>query len=682
LNICQAAYWAFCFSSKQLYFHIMYIQVRLLNRFSESLWYRLPTDGSNRYKIGTIVQVPLRKQIVPAVILKLFDHKPDVSFAIRKIKSIEPFPCDQHYQSFLEALSNYYCIESIDIIARIRHFLKQEKKAQAAVSVDKRIPCTKLDILLTNEQQAICDVLISYLYKPIYAPSLLHGVTGSGKTEIYKKLIEEVIKNKKSVLLLAPEVSLAIQLEHVLKKCMHDISLVSFHSAATLKQKKMVWDFLLQGQPLLIIGVHLPILLPIANLGLIIVDEEHEAGYQEKKHPKINSKEAALLRASIARIPILLGSATPSISSLYNVAHKGWHFFQLKHRFAGSFPAIKTVLLTENRQRKQFWITRELQNAIQDRLNKKEQIIIFLNRRGYSLFVQCSSCSFIFSCDACSVSLTLHETNILACHYCGLTKTFPTFCPACKAEGKKLIKKGIGTQQVVSILEQMFPIARIGRADLDVSSKKKVWHQTVCDFEEGKIDIFVGTQTISKGFHFPNVTLVGILWADLNLNIPIYNATERALQQLIQVAGRAGRQHGAGSMVIVQAMTNHPVFDYLNELNYLNFYADELTHREDLAYPPYKRFVEIEIKYPDEQIVDYDAQQLALKLVSSIEDQKMNVTLLGPARPPVYKIKHMHMRKIYLKASNMNDIIALYKKEVNSKKSYRSSIFFTPNPLS
>lgn len=659
----------------------MYIQVRLLNRFSKTLWYCVPDVGSNRYQEGTIVQVPLRTQIVPAVICKTYDEKPHVSFTIREIKAIEPFPKDIHYQPFLARLGQYYYVEPVHFIQRMSHFLMQKEQQREVIQTKNEQSLEHASITLTVEQQKVCDALIPSLKKPSYRPTLVHGVTGSGKTEIYKHLISEAHSINKTVILLAPEVSLALQLESVLKSSMRDITIMGFHSAATARQKKTVWSLLVQEQPMLIIGVHLPVLLPIANLGLIIIDEEHEVGYQEKKHPKINSKEAALIRAHCANIPILLGSATPSVSSLYNVKHKGWHFFQLKHRFAGSFPSIKIVLLTEGRQRKQFWITKELQYAIQDRIDNKEQVIIFLNRRGYSFFVQCSSCSFIFSCDACSVSLTLHNDNTLACHYCDFTTPLPTCCPSCKANEKHLLKKGIGTQQVVFILEKMFPTAHIGRADLDVSSKKKLWKQMVHDFEAGTIDILVGTQTIAKGFHFPNVTLVGILWADLNLHIPVYNATERALQQLIQVAGRAGRQNDSGSTVIVQAMRDHPIFDYLHELHYLNFYADELSHRKDLFYPPYSRFAEIELKHPDEQIVDTEAQQLAVKLLQRIKTHTILVTVLGPARPPVYKIKHMHMRKIYLKGANMNDIIALYSNETKNKR-YQSSIFFTPNPLS
>lgn len=315
-------------------------------------------------------------------------------------------------------------------------------------------------------------------------------------------------------LLSLPEVSLALEFEQRLRKEFSEtIPLFSFHSATSAKNKKIVWQQLLDGKPVVIIGVHLPVLMPIANLGLIIIDEEHEVGYQEKKHPKINTKEAALWRAKIAQIPILLGSATPSLATLYNVKTRGWDIFHLHQRFAGSFPQIKTVSLLEKKERrKNFWITQELSQALTTCLQKKEQAIIFLNRRGFSFFVQCKNCSFVFSCLNCSVSLTLHKDNLLICHYCGISCAQPTVCTQCKASADSLLKKGIGTQQVVSILQSLFPYARIGRADLDATSKKKHWQQTMADFSQGKLDILVGTQTITKGYHFPNVTLVGIIW--------------------------------------------------------------------------------------------------------------------------------------------------------------------------
>ncbi len=651
----------------------MYIKVQLLNGFSEHLWYQQPDDWPRTNLAGAIVRVPLRNQQLPALVINQQGRKPDVPFEIRLATTIEPLPQDATYQRFIGQLSAYCQINPIHLIKRIKQFLYQ-KETKALIEAEKKMEPSPV-ITLTHAQQEIVEALKPLVIDSHYQASLIHGVTGSGKTEIYKELIKTAIAQKKCALLLLPEVTLALEFERRLNTELSDIQIYSFHSATPPKQKRLLWQQLLAHKPLLIIGVHLPVLLPIGNLGLIIVDEEHEVGYQEKKHPKINSKEAALLRAKILDIPIILGSATPSISTLYNVKQKKWRFFQLKDRFAGAFPEIKTVLLTDKKKRKQFWISKKLHDAIKDRLAKKEQTIIFLNRRGHSFFVQCKGCSHIFECPSCSVSLTLHTNNVMNCHYCEFATQEPKKCPSCN--GTTFLRKGIGTQQAVTILQSLFPNAHIARADLDTTKKKKEWHQTVIAMQKGEIDILVGTQTITKGFHFPRVTLVGILWADLNLHFPIFNAAETTLQQLIQVAGRAGRQTNE-STVIVQAMDNYPIFKYLNEVDYLSYYKEEIIKRAMLGYPPNKRLVEIELKNTNEAAIEKESHDITALMHAIQRKNNLSIQILGPAKPPVHKIKNWYSRKIYLKAHRLHEIISLYQQA--KRLSITSYLFFTPHP--
>lgn len=657
----------------------MFIQVRLLTAFARPLWYHVPPEMTVP-AIGTLVDVPLRNKITSALVVTTQSEPPKVSFDIKDISNSCAFPTDAYYFTFIEHLSNYYQLEPIALIKRIRHFVESKEVSELEVPLGNNVHNgATTTVTLTNEQQAVCDFILPHVRSPQYMPTVLHGVTGSGKTEVYKMIMQEGIAHNKSTLLLLPEVSLSVAFEHRLRSELPaNIPLFAFHSATTAKQKKALWQQLQVGQPCVIIGVHLPILLPIPNLGAIIVDEEHEVGYQEKKHPKINTKEAAIMRAYTHNVPIVLGSATPSLSTLYNVKARGWHFFALKKRFAGQFPKVQTVLLTDKKERRNFWISQQLYDALKQQLVKKEQTILFLNRRGFSFFVQCSSCSYTFMCHSCSVSLTLHAHNHLLCHYCGNTFALPTNCPQCKEPESEFIKKGIGTQQVVSIIQQLFPSARIARADLDTTKKKKEWQQTISAFTHGDIDILVGTQTITKGYHFPNVTLVGVLWADLNLNFPIYNAAESALQQLIQVAGRAGRQT-EHSMVIVQAMSEHTIFSFLNEVDYLQFYNHEIEHRQLLGYPPTQRFAELELKHTNEQEITREAHYLAHFLHTEQKLRGLQVQILGPAQPPVFKIKNTFSKKIYLKAQNIQDILALVK-SIN-RNQYHSSIFYTPNPV-
>jgi primosomal protein N' (replication factor Y) len=652
----------------------MYIQVRLLQGYQQPLWYHIPHTITQSIALESIVLVPLRNQIVPAIVTRIEQQKPNVAFDIKAIDQLMPFPADASYSKFIKKLAEYHQLDPIHFIKRIAHFIQEKPKKDEELS---SAPAPEHAIIsLTHEQQLVADFLKPAISKATYTPTVLHGVTGSGKTEVYKELMIHAYQQGKTTMLLLPEVTLARSFEKRLKRELgQSIPFYSFHSASSVKEKRAAWQQLLDGKPVIIVGVHLPVLLPIPNLGLIIVDEEHEVGYQEKKHPKINSKDAAIMRAHCTNIPLLLGSATPSLSTLYNVKKRGWHFFELKNRFAGAFPQVQIVSLADKTDRKQFWISQKLYDAIKDRLVKREQTIIFLNRRGFSFFVQCKDCSFIFSCDTCSVSLTLHANDQLHCHYCGFSMSQPAHCPSCKKSD--FLKKGIGTQQVVAILEKLFPHARIARADMDTTAKKKAWEQTMEQFCAGDLDILVGTQTITKGYDFPHVTLVGVLWADLNLHFPLFNAAETTLQQIIQVAGRAGR-HRTESLVIVQTMSDHAIFDYLNEIDYISFYEAELENREFLGYPPCKRLVEIELKSTDERAVERESHDFALALMAQ-QAHYPDIQILGPAKPPVHKIKSTYVRKIYIKGKQMQQILAIIKK-VDTRR-YSSALYFVPNPV-
>ena len=663
----------------------MLITVRLLKGFSQPLTYSVPENWDTTSLLGSLVEVSLRNKKVAALVTDILDHGPEkYPYAIKPVIKIYAFPQDAFYYAFLKHASIYYGLEPLYWYKRLRLFLLHEEKATDSLE-NGFLSETKIfakKVILTEQQNSIVNKLYELIETQEYKPVLLHGVTGSGKTEIYKKIIEQtVLVKNKTVMLLLPEVSLAVQFARILRAQLpQDISLYSFHSATSAKEKRDLWACLLAKKPILIIGVHLPIMLPVSNLGALIIDEEHETGFQEKKHPKINTKELALLRASLCKIPIILGSATPSISSFYSAHKKKWTIFKLHERFGGAFPHIQLVLLKDPQKRHNFWISTELELAIKDRLAKKEQVIIFLNRRGYSFFVQCKSCGFVFMCKACSVSLTLHESGIIMCHYCGYSEKDPACCSSCKADKSELLKKGIGTQQIMAILEKIFPQARIARADLDTTTNKKKWQETMKSFEAGELDMLVGTQTITKGYHFPRVTLVGVIWADINLNIPFYNAAEQTLQQLIQVAGRAGRQ-SSSSLVIIQTMVEHPLFNYLNEQKYSDYYENEIKNRELAFYPPIARLAEIEIRHTLEQLVDTDAYDIVDIFMQYIDRDSMTVRVLGPASPPVSKIKNIYVRKIYLKAPSIDAIAFLWQALLKEFKG-KSSLYFTPNPLS
>jgi len=654
----------------------MNINVRLLSYSSKTFTYAVPDQLQQSIAPGVLVQVPLKQSIVPAVVESIASTNSTYQFEIKPIVSIFHVPDDHSYGSFISKVAQYYQIDQLFLQRRLQSFLT-EQSSQEIVAMQVLHEVQGSEVIFTQEQQNVLDVITPAVQVAKHEVFVLHGVTGSGKTEVYKKLAQEVLSQDKAVMILFPEVTLALRFQDIFSKFFSDIPVIGFHSASTAKQKKILWQMLLDQRPMIILGVHLPVLLPIPHLGLVIVDEEHDHGYQEKKHPKINSKDMAILKASLKNIPVVLGSATPSLQALWNVEHKGWKFLQMKQRFKGTFPQVKIVSLQKGQKRKYGWIHDELYHAIQDRLLKKEQTIIFLNRRGYSFFVQCS-CSFVFSCHQCSVSLTLHQNNFLLCHYCGHKELLPQQCPSCKQYESEFIKKGVGTQQVVAMLEKFFPQARIERADLDTTSKKRSWAHTVEDMYSGNIDILVGTQSITKGYHFPKVTLVGVLWADLNLHFPIYNASENTLQQLIQVSGRAGRQSDE-SLVIIQAFDQHPIFNFIDEANYLGYYDYEIENRNALRYPPCSHIAEIEFRCENETVLHQEGVLVAELCEKIAQEQRFIVDVLGPVACLVHQVKKVYFQKIILKSSSRHQLMTVFWQIRQIK--LQSSLAFTLDPI-
>lgn len=654
----------------------MLIQVKLLQYASKNFTYFVPIDLQSQIATGVLVKVPLKKQIVAAVVESIDRDGQTYTFAIKSINSIYSFPADSSYAFFLQTMSQYYQVDSSSFLRRIEQFLL-EKESEQQVYVPSLPTQTSHDVQLTKEQEKVYQSVAEVLSIKKHETFLLHGVTSSGKTEIYKRLAQDCLSLGRSVIIMLPEVCLAVQFQKIFEQYFCTTSVIGFHSGSSISQKKLLWKLLLEKAPIIIIGVHLPILLPIANLGLIVVDEEHDHGYQEKKHPKLHSRDMAILKAAKSHVPIVLGSATPSLQTLFNVHKRGWKKLEMLQRFAGKFPKVQLVSMKTNKKRKNFWITDELFDAIVSRLANREQAIIFLNRRGYSFFVQCV-CGFVFSCHQCSVSLTLHSDQSLVCHYCGHKEFIAPSCPDCKAYSDDFLKKGIGTQQVVSILQKLFPNACIERADMDTTSKKRSWAQTIEQMKQGQIDILVGTQSITKGYHFPGVTLVGVLWADLNLHFPMYNAAETCLQQLIQVAGRAGRQSD-DSLVIVQAFDQHPIFNFLNEIDYQKFYDHEIAKRIEVGYPPYQHLCEIELKSNDSALVEAEAKWVVAWLQQQALKQKYEIQILGPIQSLVYRIKTVYSQKLYAKSMSRNQMIDLFAQLPKDK--IHSSIYFTIDPV-
>ena len=451
---------------------------------------------------------------------------------------------------------------------------------------------------------------------------LLHGVTGSGKTEIYLQAIAHALERGKGAIVLVPEISLTPQTVERFKARFSSGPLQTLvavlHSHLSSGERHDEWHKIRQGRARIVIGARSAIFAPIDPLGLIIVDEEHEHSYKQEEAPRYHARDVAVVRAQMERAVCVLGSATPSMESFYNVQRGKYTLLEMRLRVDDQkMPIVRVVdMRAENRKRKGVQIfSEQLKEAMTQRLERKEQTILFLNRRGWSSSLQCSACGYVAECPNCSVSLTFHRAaQKLLCHICGHTAPVPRECPEPKCKNPAIRYAGLGTERVEDTLKKLFPHARVTRMDSDTLKRKEDYRRILGDFRAGKIDILVGTQMIAKGLHFPNVTLVGIVYADLSLHIPDFRAGERTFQLLTQVAGRAGRGDVEGE-VFVQAFTPfHPAIQYARRHDYNGFYEQEIEYREQLRYPPVARIALLVIKGRNEEKVQFTAAHVRSEL--------------------------------------------------------------------
>ncbi len=451
---------------------------------------------------------------------------------------------------------------------------------------------------------------------------LLHGVTGSGKTEVYLQAIAHSLQQGNGAIVLVPEIALTPQTVERFKARFSSGPLQTLvavlHSHLSAGERHDEWHKIRQGRARIVIGARSAIFAPIDPLGLIIVDEEHEYSYKQEEAPRYHARDVAVMRGQREGAVVVLGSATPSLESFYNVKKSKYTLLELRVRADDKkMPLVRVVdMRQEARKQKGTPIfSQQLKEAITQRLERKEQTILFLNRRGYSTSLQCPLCGYVAACPNCSVSLTYHrQTQKLLCHICGHAEPTPAVCPEAKCRNPAIRYAGLGTQKVEETLAKLFPHARVTRMDSDALKRKDDFRRILGDFRVGKIDILVGTQMIAKGLHFPNVTLVGIIYADLGLHIPDFRAGERTFQLLTQVSGRAGRGDVEGE-VVVQAFTPfHPAIQYARRHDFAGFYEQEIEFREQLKYPPVSRAALLTLKGRNEEKVKFSADHLRREL--------------------------------------------------------------------
>lgn len=537
---------------------------------------------------------------------------------------------------------------------------------------------------LTNVQDtALVSIHKSWLNHDI---SLLHGVTSSGKTEIYIHLIDYVLKQNRQVLYLVPEIALTTQLTSRLQRVFGD-KVVIYHSKFSDNERVDIWKKMLNSsEPVVVIGARSSVFLPFSSLGLVIVDEEHEQAYkQQDPAPRYNARDAAMVLAKMHGAKTLLGSATPSVETYFKAKTGRFGLVELTERYEGAnLPDIELVDMSIARKKGEVngIFSLRTQQLVNSSISQRKQAILFLNRRGYAPIARCKLCGFVPKCNNCDVSLTYHRhLDKLVCHYCGTPYSVPEICPACKEPGIEVL--GYGTERVEEEVESIFPTAKISRLDLDTTRSKDSYENIIDDFSKGKSQILVGTQMVTKGLDFDNVSTVGVINADSMINFPDFRATERAFNMLEQVAGRAGRRGDTGKVAIQTYNTAHPLFPFLMNHDYKGFYEHEISERQTYGYPPFVRLVYVYIKHKDPAAVSTIAYEYAARLRELLGNR-----VTGPDEPTVARVQTLYIRRIMLKIENNASISKVKNllrnvqiKMVNEKRMSGAILYYDVDPM-
>lgn len=549
------------------------------------------------------------------------------------------------------------------------------RSAKRPVDRIQRLPKDlSIDFSLSAAQQQALDETRQHLDEKNVC--LLHGVTSSGKTQIYVQLIEQYIREGKQVLYLLPEIALTAQIIRRLQKHFGG-HIAIYHSKFNPNERVEIWNKIKTGDTKVVLGARSALLLPFKNLGLIIADEEHDASYkQQDPAPRYQARDAAIYYAGLFNAKVLLGSATPSIESYYNAVQGKYGLVKLTERFGNvAMPSIELIDVKQvpRTDQSKVMLSPQLQQAVESSATQKKQVILFQNRRGYAPYLLCGVCGWIPQCQHCDVTLTFHKSkNKLACHYCGTTYPVMYTCAACGSHN--FIQKNFGTEKIEETIAETFPHLRVARMDYDSIKGKHDHDNLIKLFEQQRIDILIGTQMVVKGLDFENVNLVGILDADAILNFADFRVNERAYQLMEQVSGRAGRKDGMGKVLIQVSNTQHPVLGFVQQHNYEQLFQFELQNRQQYFYPPFSRVIQILFRHKE----DHVAEEAAHILINGLKP-RFEQYLSGPAQPVVHRIRNQYIWEILLKLPKNAALIQQCKLEIQqqtaiiqSNKRYRS----------
>lgn len=541
----------------------------------------------------------------------------------------------------------------------------------------------KIKPLSQPQQDAYNQILFSFLKKNVI---LLHGVTSSGKTEIYIHLICQALEQKQQVLYLLPEIALTVQMMDRLQQVFGN-RLGIYHSKYSDAERVEIWQKQLSKNPYdVILGARSAVFLPFQHLGLVIVDEEHETSYkQQDPMPRYHARNTAIMLAQMFGAKVLLGTATPCLETYYNAKTGKYGLVELFQRYQGiELPEIQVVDIKDLQHRKMMNgpFSPLLLVKVREALERGEQVILFQNRRGYAPMIECKQCGWVPHCQHCDVSLTLHRNmNQLTCHYCGYTYQVPTECPACG--GKELQTRGYGTEKIEDQVHDIFPEARIARMDLDTTRTRQAYERIISDFSAGRTNILIGTQMISKGLDFDKVSIVGILNADTMLNYPDFRAYEHAYMMMSQVSGRAGRKGKRGLVILQTKSPANPLVQQVVNNDFGTFYRSQIAERQHFHYPPYYRLVYVYLKHRSDSLVEAAGMEMASRL-----RQLFGARVLGPDKPSIAKVKSLSIRKLVLKfelGMNMPEVrkyLALAQQQLLQDKRYSAlQVYYDVDPL-
>ena len=620
----------------------------------KSFSYRIPEDMV--LHVGDPVLVPFGRGKKKAYVLSIHER---VCFPEEKIKDIDSvldkeFSVEEELLSLAVWMSREYGTglnQCLRTVIPVKKKVKKRGKATELLWKAEEAPLS-----LTKEQANVLEG-IKLVFSKGEKAALLFGVTGSGKTEVYLKLMEEIIRKGKEVIFLIPEISLSFQTRSRIEKRFPGLVSV-LHSKMSQGERAESMEKCRSGEVKILMGPRSALFAPFSNLGLIIMDEEQDRSYKSEQAPRYETRDVIRKRGELSSCPVLFGSATPSVQLFSEVEKGALPCFCLHNRAVegSTLPKMQVVdMRKELEEGNRSIFSRVLEGKIQERLDRGEQVMLFMNRRGYAPFVSCRKCGEALRCPHCDVSLNLHKNGILQCHYCGYQTNLPKICPNCKS--KYLAAFGSGTEKLESICHSVFPKAGILRMDRDSTGKKGKYEEILQAFSEEKADILLGTQMIVKGHDFPKVTLVGIIAVDQILLDSDFQAGEWAYQLITQVSGRAGRGERAGEVLIQSYQPDHPLLELALKQDYLSFYKEEKNYRKRLSYPPFSVMLAMQCIYTEEAYLDYILGKLMPRVQERIRDGGGET--YGPFPATVYKIKDKFRKIIYIKHSNHDIILQL-----------------------